>query len=178
MIFREHKPELTRPLVKSMSAGMLAQYNAVARLTYVFGTHDLVSPRFLQNAILMNAGLVRESVFADDRFVALNVQAGEFADQATDGENSPRVDPGFGFVEIATHFQGHDDLFHRSVARAFANSVDGTFDLPRSRLDCGQRVGHRQTKIVVTVHTNDRLVDVRHVFQQIPNQFCVLLRHL
>src|SRR5262249_48385483 len=55
--------------------------------------------------------------------------------------------------------QGHYDLFERGVARAFPDSIDRALYLPRSRLDCGQRVCHREPQIVVAMNRDGNLLD-------------------
>ena len=51
-----------------------------------------------------------------------------------------RVDAAFQPEIVAARAHGHDDLFEGAVAGAFAQAVDGAFDLARAFLQCGQRV--------------------------------------
>ncbi len=72
--------------------------------------------------------------------------------------------------DVVARAQGHDNLFKRAVAGPLADAVDRAFDLPGSGLNRRQRIGHGKTEIVVAVHRDDSLVDIRHiVFQIIDN---------
>jgi hypothetical protein len=57
--------------------------------------------------------------------------------------------------------QRHHDLLERRVARAFPDAVDGDLRLARAGADAGQRVGRSEAEIVVAVHRDDGLPDVR-----------------
>ena len=65
--------------------------------------------------------------------------------------------------EVAARLDRHHDFFERGVAGALADAVDARLDLPRARLDGRQRVRDGQPQVVVAVHGDARLVDVRHV---------------
>ena len=87
-----------------------------------------------------------------------------------------RVDVRVNPVEVFACPQSHHDLFQRCVARAFAEAVDGALDLASACFDRGQAVRHGQAKIVVTVRTDDCLVDVTDVVLQVRDAVEVLLR--
>ena len=42
-----------------------------------------------------------------------------------------------------------------AVAGAFADAVDGAFDLPRAGFDGGQRIGHGEAQIVMAMDADD-----------------------
>ena len=68
-------------------------------------------------------------------------------------------------MRVGAHPHRHDDLFERRIAGALAEPVDGAFDLARAADDAGERIGDREAKIVVAMHREDRLVDVRHAVE-------------
>src|SRR5690606_3973956 len=69
--------------------------------------------------------------------------------------------------EVVAGANRHDDLFQGTVARSFANAVDGALDLARPFFYRGETVGHCQPKVIVTVHAQDRFVDVRNVVAEV-----------
>ena len=89
--------------------------------------------------MLVNAGLVRERIVADDGFVTLHDHAGEMRDETAGRVDLTRVDTGRQTAEnLGSHLQRHHDFFERSVAGAFAEAVDCAFDLACPGLDSGQ----------------------------------------
>ena len=102
--------------------------------TDIFGPHDLVGAAVLEHSILVDARLVGEGIAADDRFVALNIHAGDFADESTGRYQPLGLDPRTGRVKIASGAHRHDDFFERAVSCTLTDAVDGAFDLEGS---CG-----------------------------------------
>ncbi len=111
-----------------------------------------------------------EGVFADDGLVALDEKPRQGADQLAAGHDVTGVDPGVEAEEVFPGAERHDDFLHGGVAGPFADAVDGAFHLPGAGLDGGQRIGHRQAQIVVAVNAEDRPLDSRDVFFQVPDQ--------
>src|SRR5436305_1761446 len=64
-------------LAQGVPAGMLAEHEVGLRQADVLGVHDLISRALLEHAVLVDARLVREGVLADDRLVALDLDAGD-----------------------------------------------------------------------------------------------------
>ena len=80
------------------------------------------------------------------------------------------IDVGGGAEILGASPQRHDDFFQRAVSRAFPDSVDRAFDLTRAGVDGGQTVGDGHTEVIVTVHAQHGLFDVRDVRPQIPEE--------
>src|SRR5690606_29463543 len=97
--------------------------------------HDLVCARIGEHAVLVDAGLVRERVDADNGLVAHYRRAGEGAEQAASGDQFRGVDSRVHAVEVAARLERHDDLFQRAIAGSLANTIDGDFDLARAAGD-------------------------------------------
>jgi len=72
----------------------------------VAGFHDFVGFAVFQDAVLMDAGFVGESVFADNCLVALYDQTGEIADHPAGGEDFGRIDVGADLVMVAARGAG------------------------------------------------------------------------
>ena len=68
------------------------------------------------------------------------------------------------------------NLFQRGVARPLADAVDRALDLAGARFDTGQRVRHRQTKIVVAVYRDSNVFDSLHPLANGADQLAVLAR--
>ena len=103
-----------------------------------------------------------EGVAAHDRLVALDGQPGDRREHPADRVEPLGLDAGRQAVVVEPGLQGHDDLFERGVAGAFADAVDRALDLPGAGLAAGQAVGDGQAQVVVAVGADDRLVDVGH----------------
>ena len=145
---------------------MLAQDQVGFGEADVLGPHDLVGRAFLEHAVLVDAGLVGEGIAADDRLVPLDLDAGDVGDQPAGGHQPLGVDAGFGIIEVGPGAQGHDHFLQGAVAGPFADAVDRALDLPGARFDARQAVGHGQAQVVVAVHADDGLVDIRHAVAQ------------
>src|SRR5579862_1408275 len=157
---------------------MFSQHQFGLLQAHVGGMHDFVSRALLQESVLMDAGFVREGIFADDGFVALNVNAGERRNQARRRDDALGID--FRVIaaeKILARAQRHYDFFERRIPRALADAVDRTFDLARAVLHAGETVRDGQSQIVVAVHGDDRLLDVRNFRDQRVNDRAVLVGH-
>ena len=160
--------ELLQARAEARAPGVLAHHQARRGPADRFGRHDLVGRTLLDHAILMDAGLVREGVDADDRLVRRDRDAGAAADQRTGRADPLGADAGLvARVVVAPRAEGHHDLFERGVARALADAVDRDLDLPHARLDRGDRVGGRHAEVVVVVGAVDDLVGVRQALPDV-----------
>ncbi len=120
-----------------------------------------------EHAVLVDAGLVGEGVFADDRLVALDVQACERADEAADGDELFGVDARGEGEGVLAGLDSHDDFFQRGVAGAFADAVDGAFNLARAAADGGEGVGDGEAQVVVTVGGKNNFVGAGDVLEEV-----------
>ena len=75
--FVDRMTQTDQALAQRMAAAVLAQHQLRAGKAHVFRAHDFVGAAVLQHAVLMDARLVREGVFADHGFVALDRLAGD-----------------------------------------------------------------------------------------------------
>lgn len=78
-------------------------------------------------------------------------------------------------AELGVLFDDHHDLFERRVAGAFAETIDGTFDLPGAVADAGDGIGCGQTEIVMAMAGDDGFIDVGHFVLQPGDLFAVLV---
>ena len=83
--------------------------------------------------------------------------------------------PGFDRHDVAAGADRHHDLFHRGIASALPDAVDGALHLAGTRLDRAQRVGDREAQIVVAMDRDDRLVDIGHAVLDHTDQIRELL---
>src|SRR5207248_4551044 len=112
---------------------------------------DLVGPRVLEHAVLVDAGLVRERVAADDRLVRLHRLARQRRQQLTRVEEPRRLDRGVVREAVAAHAQRHHELLERRVAGALADAVYRDLHLPYAAAERREAVRDGQAEIVVAV---------------------------
>jgi len=148
------------------ATGMLAQNDMAVADPDGLGRHNLVGDFLLDQAVLMDAGFVRERVGADDGLVRLHGYAGNLRQQARGFINLICFDLGGKAEHIFSRGQRHDDFFHRRVSGPFPDAVDRALHLPGARADGGERIGHRQPQIVVAVDGDDRIAHVFHTIEQ------------
>ena len=77
--------ELAQLALQAAPAGQLADRQLAAGQPDRLRGHDLVGQRVLDDAVLVDAGLVGERVAADDRLVGLDREPGQVADQPAGG---------------------------------------------------------------------------------------------
>ena len=145
---------------EAVLSGMASEHNACLRYSYRFRCHHLVCLTVFQHAVLMNAGLVRECVVAYNGLVGLDDDAGEGRDHSACIVKLFGDDIGVEVVQVAPDFEGHHNLFERSVSGPLSNAVHRAFDLASTVFKCAECVGHSKTEVVMAVHTDDSLVDV------------------
>ena len=68
-------------------------------------------------------------------------------------------------------------MLYEVITGPFADSVDGTFHLPRTSLYRRQRVSHRQAEVVVAVYRDNCIIDIRHILLQIADDLSELRRN-
>ncbi len=119
------------------------------------GRHDLVGERVGHHAVLVDAGLVREGVGADDGLVGRAAEADELGKDFARGVELFHLDVvGVGKLVAANH-EGGGDLFEGGVAGALADAGDGALDLAGTGLNAGEGVGDGHAEIVVAVGGED-----------------------
>jgi len=148
------------------ASGVLAQNDMAVADPDGLGRHDLVGDFLLDQAVLMDAGFVRERVGADNGLVRLHGNAGNLRQQARGFINLVCFDVGVQAKPVFARGQRHDDFFHRRVSGPFPDAVDRALHLPGARADGGERVGHRQPQIVVAMDGDDRIAHVFHTIEQ------------
>ena len=131
----------------------------------------------LEHAVLVDARFVGERVFADDRLVARDRHADDVRQHARGRIEARGVDARVEIEERIARLQRHDDFFERAVAGAFADAVDGAFDLARAGDHGRETVGHRHAQVVVAVHRQADLVDAAHVLAQVAEQLGEFIGH-
>ena len=124
----------------------------------------------------MNPRFVRKGILTDDRLVTLHEHPRDTGDQPTHAAELRCVDPGFDSVIVLTRLEGHDDLFKRRIPCPLTEPVDCALHLSCSGFDRREAIRHGQSKIVVTVRTDYRLMNIRNVLLQMRNDFEIMHR--
>src|SRR5262249_9803375 len=119
----------------------------------------------------------RKRIAADDGFVWLRSDSCDLREQATGRIKLTRVDPGMKGELGLANAQRHDNFFKRSIAGAFSNAIDGAFYLPRASLHRGQRVGARQSQVVMAVRRDSYFLDSVHALADGSDQLREFFRH-
>ncbi len=73
-------------------------------------------------------------------------------------------------------FQNHYHLFQRSVARSFTQTIDGTFYLSCTIDHTGNRIGCCQSQIIMTMATQNGLVNIGDIINEVSDFFTILMR--
>ena len=140
------------------------------------GVHDLEVLAQLDDAVLVDAGLMAEGVEADDGLVGLDVHAGVVGDHAGERDEVLGVDAALDIEEVGAGLDAHDDLFEGSVAGALADAVDGALDLAGAGGGGGEAVGGAEAEIVVAVNGKGDGVDALDVLEDAVDELGELLR--
>ena len=159
-----------------MLAGVLAKHHRVLRDAHVGGLHDLICLGIGDDAVLVDAGLMREGVRADDRLARRDRHARDIAQALAALVDLLGVDARLGLIEVAARLERHDDLLEAGVARALADAVDGALHLRRARLDAGEGVRDGHAEVVVTVDGEVDVLRADDVLTQKADQLRHLLR--
>ena len=70
----------------------------------------------------------------------------------------------------------HHDLLQRGISGPLANAADTALSLARTRRDARERVRDRHAKVIVAVHRDDGLVDVRNAVHHVRDHVVDFLR--
>src|SRR5262249_2335930 len=125
LVFIKVIAQFVNSRAQGMAAAVLAQNQLGPGQAYVLGIHDLVRGSLLEHAVLVNAGLVSESILTDNGLVPLNRNAGYMRYQPAGLTQAAGVNVGAHSENVRTRSHGHDDLFQRRVSGPFANTVNG-----------------------------------------------------
>ena len=156
---------------------MFAEDQRVSLDADAFRAHDLIGQGVVQHAVLMDAGLVGESVVADDRFVGRRRESGQVLHDAGGPVNLAGVQADLHAEVLAAGGQRHGDFLQCGVAGAFAETVDRAFHLVGAGHDGGDGIGGGHAEVVVAVDADDRFFDIGRMFADIADQAGEFIRH-
>ena len=137
---------------------------------------DLVGRDVLEQPVLVDAGLVRERVRADDRLVRRHRVVREPLDEARGRADLRDVDVRVRLQGIAAHAHRHHDLLERGVAGALADAVHRALELLHAGVERCQRVGDREPEVVVAVGRERNVLELRAEPAYVPDEVRVLGR--
>ena len=129
----------------------------------------------LQNAVLVDAGLMGKSIGADNGLVRLNNNAGNHRHKPAGRIDFLSIDGRTEMHHIHPGIEGHNYLLKGSISRPLTNAVYGDFRLPRPRPDSSKGICCSQSQIVVAMDAHNRFMDIGCVGPHIRNQFEKLL---
>ena len=129
----------------------------------------------LEHAVLVDAAFVGERVAADDGLVVLNREVRHGRDQFRCLKQHRRFDAGMERHDVGAGADRHHDFFERGIAGAFTQAIDGAFDLAGTGANASERVGDRETQVVVAVGGDDDLVHAGDAGQQHGDEGVVFL---
>ena len=135
--------------------------------------NDFIGERIFDDAVLVDAGFVSESVGADDGFVRGDLRSGDFGEHAARGEQLLHFDVGGDAEAFFSDGEGDGDFFKGGVAGAFADAVDGAFNLADAGADCGKRVGDGHAEVVVAMGAESDALLVSEAFAHAPEHGAV-----
>jgi hypothetical protein len=174
--------KLSTAVGKSVPAGVTSEHHARPAQPDRLRRHDLIGAALLEDPVHVDARLVRERVGADDGLVGLDHESGQLGHQLAGAIDFLRVDVCVQPVgtavgeEVGAGVDRHDDFFERGVSGPLAEPVDGDLDLPGPAAHARQRIGDRQTEVVVTVRADDALVDARDLALELGDELAVFVR--
>ena len=90
------------------------------------------------------------------------------------GVTTPAPEPA---ERVGAGAQDHRDLLDAGVAGALADAVDAALDLAGAHLDAGERVGHRQPEVVVAVHRQRGVAQLRAALVEVDQEALELGGH-
>ena len=141
------------------------------------GGHDLVGRLLHHHPVLVDPRLVGKGIGADDRLVGLHDDAGDGGEQLAGGVDVLGVDLGWrkGMmscrVRSAITTSSREQLPARSPMPLMVHS---TCSAPA--WTAARELATARPEVVVAVHGDDRLFDVRHIFLQVADDVEVLGR--
>jgi len=92
----------------------------------------------------VDSGFVREGVRANDCLVRRYSDSGDLRQQAARRIDLVELDVCFDAKAGLAHTQGDNDFLERGIPGAFADAVDGAFDLPHASAHRSQGVRHAE----------------------------------
>ncbi len=116
------------------------------------GFHYFVCTPVAQYTVLVYSGFMCKSVFSDNGFVRCNVIPRKRSHGSGKLRKAFCPDTGFQTEFVKARFERHDDLFERSIARAFADTVHGAVALYRTGFKRRKCVRGGKPEIVVAMH--------------------------
>src|SRR5215471_3131077 len=130
--------EILGALIQRVTSGVLAKHELAFGYAHAARVDDFVGGFFLEIAVLVNAGFVRERVPSHDRLIGLRSESDDRSEQLAGGVKMFGVDAGQVGVGVAAGLEYHHDFFERTVPGPFADAVDDALDLPGAGFDRGQ----------------------------------------
>ena len=148
-----------------MASAQLAQYQAARWYAHALGIHDFKGYGHLDNTILMYTRLVSEGIGANDSFVRLHGEPGQLAYHPTRFIDLLCIYPRIEVKQVAAGFNSHHDFLKRGIARPLTDAIDCALNLPASISHRFQAIGHCQAKVIMTVHTDHRLLNTGYILE-------------
>ena len=144
--------ECAGPIGQGRSSTMFTQYEIGFGDADIFGAHDLIGAWFFQHPVLVNACFVGECIASHDRFVPLDLHAGDGSEESTGWYQALAVDLGCTLVEILSRAHGHDNFFQAAIASPFSDSIDSAFDLPSSLPNGFQAICNGHPQVIMAMN--------------------------
>ena len=110
--------------------------------------------RILDNAVRMDAALVREDILADNRLDGQDADAGEPGDESRGLDQPFFLYPG---LYAVYRLHDHHGLGKVGIAGPFPETVDGHLHLRGTGFDSGDRVCDREAEVIVAVDIDGAL---------------------
>ena len=170
-------PHLLDLVAEGVPPAVLAEHQVGLAEPHRFRPHDFIGGVVHEHAVLVDAGFVGEGVLADNRLVALHLDAGHIGHQSAGGVEPLGVDSRVELEVVAACPDRHDHFLQRAVAGPLPDAVDGAFHLPGSLLQGSQTVGDGEAQVIMAMNADHDLVDVSHVPPEMSDQTSVLSRH-
>ena len=163
--------ELGQARCKAVASRVLAEDEQRLGHTDRLRFHDFVGFLVLEDAVLVDAGLVGKGVVADDSFVWLHQHARDGTDQLRGAADVAGVDARRKAKELAPCLEGHHDLLEGSVPGPLADAVDRNLRLTSAGLQTGERVRGGHAEVVVAVDGDDGVFDSPDLFLEAGDGF-------
>ena len=105
-----------------------------------------------------------EGIAAHNRLIGLHIKTRNGRQQTAGLQDILRHNPIRNRDRIRPRAQRHHHFFDRGIARAFANAIDGGFNLPHPGTNGRKRIRNRQTQIIMIMRGQDHLIRTRDPF--------------
>src|SRR3989344_1848778 len=143
------------------TAGVFAHHERLRARAHALGRHDLLQSSF-DHAVLMDTGLMRERIAADDCLVVLHGERRHGRHELRGPRHHRTFDSRPESQHILPDTHCHDDGFERRVAGTFSDAVYRTLNLSCPGTHARQRVGGGHVEVVVTMDRKPYFVRIRH----------------